>query len=182
MKKTLSILTILILMSCSSSKTTALSTIEIGNYKVDNKDVSIITPYIELKEKSNWSYINHPDKRKELTEFTVSVLKSQYPNATYVEIPFLYGDYGTINSKIEGQGSSYERNVPDELVTDKSKNSIFILIHGYFGDLNSGVMMLYVIDNHTKKWKMIKRYRYNYSPLVTDKMEKRILRALEKIH
>ncbi|WP_405352054.1 hypothetical protein [Nonlabens sp. Asnod3-H03] len=181
MKKALSIFTFLILISCSSSKSTVESISDTGNYKIDEDNVSIITPYIEIKEKSNLSFINHPDKRKALTEFTVDLLKSQYPNAEYVEIPFLFGDYGTINSKIEGRASLNEKNVPNELVSDKNKNSIFISINGYFGDLNRGVMMLYIIDNQDKKWKMIERYQYTNSPLETNKMEKRILKALEKI-
>jgi hypothetical protein len=181
MKKALSIFIFLVLISCSSSKQTVESTSEIGNYKIDNNDVSVITPYIEIKEKSNLSFINHPDKRKMLTEFTVDLLKSQYPDAKYVEIPFLFGDYKTINSKIEGRASSSEKNVPNELVWENNKNSIFVSINGYFGDLNQGVMMLYIIDNQNKKWKMIDRIQYNISPLDTKRMEKRILKSLEKI-
>jgi hypothetical protein len=181
MKKVLSIFMFLVLISCSSSKPTVEPTSEIGNYEIDNNDVSIITPYIEIKEKSNLSFINHPDKRKALTEFTVDLLKSQYPNAEYVEIPFLLGDYITINSKIEGRASLTEKNVPNELVSDSNKNSVFISINGYFGDLNRGVLMLYVIDNQNKKWKMIDRIQYNISPLDTKRMEKRILKSIEKI-
>jgi hypothetical protein len=41
--------------------------------------------------------------------------------------------------------------------------------------------MLYVIDNQNKKWKMIDRIQYNISPLDTKRMEKRILKSIEKI-
>jgi hypothetical protein len=181
MKKTTILLLIFILVACSTKKNTLESSNKNENFIINKDSVSIITPYIEIKEKSNFSFIEHPDKRESLTKFTIETLTAEYPNAEYIEVPFLFKDYRTINSSLE-RGISYKsENVPAELLTDKHKNSIFISINGYFGDINRGVMMLYVIDNKNKKWKMIERFVYDNSPLETDKTKKRILKSLEKL-
>lgn len=183
MKKIVIFLFTIILGSCSSNQKIAESNGKNrkGNFIIDKDSVSIITPYIEIKEKSNYSFILRPDKREMLTSFTIETLKSNYPNAEYIEIPFLFEDYWTINSSLE-RGISYKSEVvPIELLTDKYENSIFISINGYFGDLNRGVMMLYVIDNKNKRWKMIERYKYDNSPLEIEKMKERILKSLEKL-
>lgn len=181
MKKTILLLFTIFLVACSSTKNKPKSNNQIGNFTIDKDHVSIITPYIEIKEKSNSSFINHPDKRKALLDFTIKTLQSQYPNANYVEVPFLFKDYRTINSKIEGRAAITGKDVPKELLTDKNKHAIFISINGYFGDLNRGVMMLYIIDNITERWIMIDRTIYNNSPLETKRMKKRILKSLEKL-
>ncbi len=181
MKKITILILTFILVACSTKKNTLESNNKNGNFVINKDSVSIITPYIEIKERSNFSFIEHPDKRKNLTDFTIQTLESEYPNAEYIEIPFLFKDYRTINSSLE-RGISYKtENAPTELLTDKYENSIFISINGYSGDINRGVMMLYVIDNKNKKWKMIERYVYDNSPLETDKTKKRILKSLEKL-
>ena len=76
MKKPSILLLIIILIACSCS----------SKKFIINKDrFNIITPYIEIKEKSNFSFIQHPDKRKALTDFTIEILKTQYPNAEYID-------------------------------------------------------------------------------------------------
>lgn len=182
MKRIYILLFIILLVSCSANKNMAESNInQMYDFTINSKDVSIITPYIEIKEKSNRFFLNRPDDRKMLTDFTIEILKSKYPNFKYVEIPFLFKDYGTINSALERRISYSPEAVPNELVINNNGKSIFISINGYFGDVNRGVMSLYVIDNKNKMWKMIERYRYNYSPLETKMMKKRILRALKKL-
>ena len=182
MKKLLTFFTILFLMACSSKKNPAKSSNLNDNFHINTNSISIITPYIEIKEKSNLSFINHPNKRKSLTDFTIQVLQSEYPNSKYIEVPFLFKDYKTINSSLERKISSKVEIAPIELLTNKSENSIFISVNGYFGDINRGVMMLYIIDNKNRTWKMIERYVYNNSPLETEKAKRRILKSLEKLN
>ncbi|WP_179353878.1 hypothetical protein [Winogradskyella vidalii] len=180
MKKiTLLLLTFILLVSCSTKK----NTLKLNNkhFSINKDSLSIITPYIEIKEKSNYSYIEHPYQRKNLTAFTIQTLMSEFPNAEYIEIPFLFKDYGTINSSLE-RGVSYKaEKAPIELLTNKYKNSIFVSINGYFGDINRGFMSLFVIDNKNKKWKMIKSYEYDNSPLEIEKLKEIILKSLEKL-
>jgi hypothetical protein len=181
MKKQFTSLIVIFLVACSSKKDSIAPKNEIGNYNVNKNTISIITPYIEINEKSTGSYINHPDKRKSLTEFAINLLKSQFPKADYVEIPFLFKDYRTINSKVEGRASLDERDVPMELYSDKNSTSLFIIIFGYFGELNRGSIILCIIDNENKKWKIIEKYQFGFSPLNIKKLEKRLLKSLEKI-
>lgn len=171
----------LFLAACSAQKSSVDPQNEIGSYKIDKDNVSIITPYIELKLKSNQLYIEQEDKRESLINFIIDFLKSQYPNADYVEIPLMFQDYRSVSSEMDRKMSYLEEDMPTELITDKNKNSIFISMNSYYGDLERVVMILHVIDNESKKWKTIERYIHDFSPLDKKKMEKSIVKILEHI-
>ncbi|MET2985111.1 hypothetical protein [Aureibaculum conchae] len=183
--KTISSLFIFILIvGCSTTKKAQLEqdqSIYTKNYKILKDSIFIITPDIEIKEKSKGLFIENPKQRKLLSDFTIKTIKSKLPNARYVKVPFLFEDYLTINTVLEGEKKYRSKQAPKQLLFNTKKHSIFISINGYYGDINEGQLMLYLIDNNNKTWKLIKRYEFDYSPLITSRIEKRIIKVIEKL-
>jgi len=184
MKKASLFIFLIFMVSCSTNQTNVASNTKQnsrGSFEINKDSLNLITPYIEIKEKSNDLFILHPDKRKKLTNFILEVLKSEYPKSEYNEISFLSKDYRTINSVLERDSNFKSQPAPKELVIDNNNNSIFISTNGYFGNINRGVMKLYVIDNKNGMWKLVDKIEYNNSPLHFKKIKEIILKSLEKI-
>ncbi|WP_160131309.1 hypothetical protein [Kordia antarctica] len=182
MKLHIQLLLLLSLVGCSSTKNvTEVDLNFTNNLKIDKNDLQIITPHIEIKEKRNGKFLATPVERKKLRNVILQTTKSMFPNAPYVEVMFMYRDAYTINLVLEREVSYKKRKAPKEVLTTGKRYSILISTNNYFGELERGVINLFLIDNEKETLQLLKHYQYKHSPLQTEKFKRKILKVLQKL-
>ncbi|MCH2195408.1 hypothetical protein [Kordia sp.] len=182
MKILLKLLFVICLVSCVSTKNDIVVNPSLTkNLKIAKSDLQIITPDIELSEKKNSKFLKHPAKREELRKLVLQTIQSKFPDAPYVEVPFLYKGSYTINSVLETELNYKTKKAPAEILTTGKRYSILISTNCYFGDVERGVINLVLIDNQKKTRKTLEHYRYKHSPLETEKFKRKILKVLDQL-
>jgi hypothetical protein len=184
MKLYLQILLLLFLVSCTANKNKAEAELDstlTTMLKIDKTQLQIITPHIEIKEKKNGKYLKRPTERIKLIDVTVQTIQSMFPNAPYVEVPFMLKDSHTINKVLE-RGVSYKKEkAPKEVLTIGKRYNILIYANNYFGDLERGVINLFLVDNQKETIQLLNHYKYKHSPLETEKYKRKILKVLRSL-
>ncbi|PTX59041.1 hypothetical protein C8N46_111110 [Kordia periserrulae] len=172
---------LILLVSCAAPKEVSANKNVTKNLQIPLKDIQIITPKTELKEKRKGQFIKHPQKRESLRKVMLTTIQQKFPDMPYVEVPFMFLDSYTINRKLETGLTFKAIEAPKEIITEGKPYSIFLCTNGYFGDLESGVLYVVLIDNINKTRKVIEHYEYKHSPLKTEKFTKKILKVLDKL-
>jgi hypothetical protein len=184
MKLYLQAFLLLFLVSCTANKNVTKAELNSNlteTLKIDKTQLQVITPHIEIKEKKNDKYLKRPAERTKLTDVTVQTIQSMFPNAPYVEVPFMFKDSRTINKVLE-RGVSYKKEkAPKEVLTTGKRYSILIYANNYFGDLERGVINLFLVDNQKETLQLLNHYKYKHSPLETEKYKQNILKVLRSL-
>jgi len=158
-----------------------------GNFKIKKDSVIIITPNIEIKKVVGRNYfdgiefVEAPKERRQISNLVLKTIKEIFPKSRYGHIPFMLEDAGTINAALERGPNPKPEIAPKEVLISSSQRSIFFSSNNYFGDDNSIFMIFYIIDNENGSWKMVKRKKYEFSPLKTKKFVKVLSKELKRL-
>lgn len=143
--------------------------------------LAILTPYIEISEKSEGQYYKDSAKTAQIRFFVQEVLKLKYSNSTYVEVPFLYKAPRIVNASLERRVHYNVEKAPPEILIKSKRNSVLILVYGYYGDTNRTTLNFFLVDNLKKKWRLIEHLNYDISPLDLGMLRQQLFSILDKI-
>jgi hypothetical protein len=143
--------------------------------------LAILTPYIELSEKSEGRYYKDSAKTAQIRVFVKEVLELKYSNSSYVEVPFLYKAPRIVNASLEGIVHFNVEKAPSEVLITSKRNSVLIWVSGYYGETNRTTLNFFVIDNLKKKWRLVEHLNYDINPLDLGMLRQQLLSILDTI-